>query len=323
MASDVSKNWSLLVEAASQVCEQVRDRDLVFRQHYQSVNSLAYFWAWYFTALRWGEEQGLKELEKDLLEKGLLTTLKSSVDRWLICSQWADVWAHANAQNVAGYASRLAQEMQTLSGTSKISDLVSGLKSYLEKELKDLEPAATNGLLAMSAYSRQMVRSYYTALWLWNWLDENRWQKAKVTLRHGRRQPSLEVDHIVAWDLWKSKLEKSQREELGDEGDAIDVIIELNSKVNELGNCMLLEKNFNISKSNLPLKEFLQGVHEFKEGTWTIEAWASALDLEMSQVDSGQASVEKLSELATDRTKKIQNDLEQFVRGTKTRIDLS
>jgi len=48
------------------------------------------------------------------------------------------------------------------------------------------------------------------------------------------------VDHIVAWDLWKSKLETYRREESGDEGDTIDVIIEFNSRVNELGNCMLL-----------------------------------------------------------------------------------
>ncbi len=83
-----------------------------------------------------------------------------------------------------------------------------------------------------------------------------------------------------------------------------------------------MEKNFNISKNNLPLKEFLEGVHEFKEGSWKIEEWASALDLEMSQVDSGPASIEKLNEVAAARTKRIQNDLEQFVRGTKTRIDV-
>jgi len=171
MASDISKNWSLLVEAVVRVCDHVRDHGLVFREHYQSVNSLAYLWAWYFAALRWRQEQRLKEREKNSLEKGLLATLESSVDRWLICSQWADVWAYASAQNVAGYAARLAQEIQALAGAPKVSDLVSGLKTYLEKELKELEPAAINGLLTISAYSRQMVRNYYTALWLWNRLD--------------------------------------------------------------------------------------------------------------------------------------------------------
>ena len=67
--------------------------------------------------------------------------------------------------------------------------------------------------------------------------------------------------------------------------------------MNELGNCILLEKNFNISKSNRSLKDFLEGVHEFREGKWKIEEWANALSLEMPQVDSDDVSLEKLSEL--------------------------
>ena len=54
---------------------------------------------------------------------------------------------------------------------------------------------------------------------------------------------------------------------------------------------MLLEKNFNISKSNRPLKEFLEGVYEFKEGKLTIEEWATALDLKMSQIDSANTPI--------------------------------
>jgi hypothetical protein len=93
-------------------------------------------------------------------------------------------------------------------------------------------------------------------------------------------------------------------------------------RVNELGNCMLLEKNFNISKSNRALKEFLLGVHEFKEGVLTIEEWAAALDLQMPQVDSATTAVDVLGSLFADRTQKIRGDLEQFARGMKARIDL-
>ena len=85
---------------------------------------------------------------------------------------------------------------------------------------------------------------------------------------------------------------------------------------------MLLEKNFNISKSNRPPKEFLEGVYEFKEGKLTIEEWATALDLKMSQIDSANTPIEVLRSLFADRTQKIRADLEQFVRGIKVRIDL-
>ena len=92
--------------------------------------------------------------------------------------------------------------------------------------------------------------------------------------------------------------------------------------VNELGNCMLLEKNFNISKSNKPLKKFLEQVHEFKDGQTKIEEWATALELTMPQVDSANTAADVLRTLFAERTKKIRGDLEQFVRGTKARIDV-
>jgi len=85
---------------------------------------------------------------------------------------------------------------------------------------------------------------------------------------------------------------------------------------------MLLEKNFNISTSNKPLKQFLEGIHEFRAGTITVEEWTTALDLKTPQVDSANSAVNVLRSLFTERTQKIRGDLEQFVRGTKTRIDL-
>ncbi len=127
----------------------------------------------------------------------------------------------------------------------------------------------------------------------------------------------------AGWDLWQSKLEMLQAQARTNAVVPDQVAVdELGPKVNELGNCMLLEKNFNISKSNRPLREFLENVHEFKEGTCTLEDWATALDLKMPQVDSATAPIEVLRNLFTERTQKIRSDLEQFVRGTKARIDL-
>ena len=219
---------------------------------------------------------------------------------------------------------RLAACVQVLAEKPDVPNVVAALTQQLESEVKDIEQAAANGLLSMNADDRQQVRIYYTALWLWNRLEQNRWQKAKLALRQrSRRQNSIDVDHIVAWDLWQSKLEMLQAQARTNAVVPDQVAVdELGPKVNELGNCMLLEKNFNISKSNRPLREFLENVHEFKEGTCTLEDWATALDLKMPQVDSATAPIEVLRNLFTERTQKIRSDLEQFVRGTKARIDL-
>jgi 5-methylcytosine-specific restriction endonuclease McrA len=203
-----------------------------------------------------------------------------------------------------------------------VASVIEALSQQLQSELQDIEQAAVNGLAAMNADDRQQVRGYYTALWLWNRLEGNRWEKAQVALRQeSRRENRLEVDHIVAYDLWQSKLNVLKQEALTEDA-VTEKIAELAPVVNQLGNCMLLEKNFNISKSNIPLKQFLEGVHEFKNGRFTVEEWAKALDLEMPQVDSANTSIDDLHTVISQRTQEIRSDLEQFVRGLKGRIDL-
>jgi len=324
MAANISENWNLVVEAITRVCAHARDRGLRFREHYQSVNSLAYLWAWYFLALRWRQKSKPKEPEKDSLDKRLAATLDALMDRWLICSQWAGVWASGSAATVGGYATRLAACVQAIAEKVDVASAVSVLTQQLQSEVKGFEQAAVSGLATMNADERQQVRGYYTALWLWNRLEHNRWKRAKLTRRlKGRRHNSLDVDHIVACDLWKSKLAMRKAEPPAEGSEQQQATgADLDSAVNELGNCMLLEKNFNISKSNKPLKDFLEEIHEFKEGVLTINDWATALDLKLSQIDSGNSPAEELRSLFTERTQKIRSDLEEFVHGTKIRIDL-
>jgi hypothetical protein len=70
------------------------------------------------------------------------------------------------------------------------------------------------------------------------------------------------------------------------------------------------------------LKEFLDGVYEFKEGKLELADWAAALDLDMGQVDCSSTPVDQLQVLFSGRAQKIRNDLEKFIRGIKDRIDL-
>jgi Protein of unknown function (DUF1524) len=90
------------------------------------------------------------------------------------------------------------------------------------------------------------------------------------------------VDHIVAFDLWNNKLAACLGSAPGTDGEQRGLQTEdLRPRVNEIGNCMLLEKNFNLSKSNSSLKEFLEGVHEFKERKLELADWAAGMDLDM------------------------------------------
>ena len=92
--------------------------------------------------------------------------------------------------------------------------------------------------------------------------------------------------------------------------------------VNMLGNCSLLEKTFNISKSDKTLRAFMEQVHEFKEGKVSLSSWAEALGLEGSMLDAAAAATDTIVQAIETRDKAIRAELVEFVKGTKTRVDL-
>jgi hypothetical protein len=161
------------------------------------------------------------------------------MDRWLICSQWAGVWAASSATNLNKYASGLAACAQAMAEKPDVASAVDALASQMETDLKEIEQTAVNFLLTMNADDRQQVRTYYTALWLWNRLDKTRWDSAKLALREkSRRKNSIEVDHIVACDLWDYKLAALPDTPPAIVGEQQGLQIgDLRPRVNELGNC--------------------------------------------------------------------------------------
>lgn len=319
MAALVSEHWHVVTEAVATVSTHVRDRGLRFRNHYQSVNALAYLWAWYFLALRFAHDRKLNVRENDALEKRAADSLDGIVDRWLFCSQWAGVWASSSARNLAAMAKDLAICGKGVESLVDSESVILLLAKHMQAELEGLQTDAVAGIARLAADDRSEVRQYYTALWVWNRLDESRWVKAKLALREGgRRATRIEVDHVVAFEMWRTtvgslrKLEQIPVAELDD----------LELRVNELGNCMLLEKNFNISKGKGSLKAFLDGVRKIKDSVVTIDDWAKGMELDMMLVDSSHADLLALDRLIVERTQRIRSDLEQFVRGTKRRVDV-
>jgi hypothetical protein len=89
-----------------------------------------------------------------------------------------------------------------------------------------------------------------------------------------------------------------------------------------LGNCSLLEKTFNISKSDKTLRSFMEQVSEFKEGKVALSFWAQALELEDSMLDPATAATDAIVQAIQTRDKVIRAELVEFVKGTNTRVDL-
>jgi hypothetical protein len=86
------------------------------------------------------------------------------MDRWLICTQWAGVWAASSATNLNKYASGLAACAQVMAEKPDVAGAVHELASQMEADLKGIEKDAIDFLTTkMNAGDREQVRTYYTA----------------------------------------------------------------------------------------------------------------------------------------------------------------
>jgi len=317
MASELAKRWTDIRRAVLAGLDAVNSRELEYGPggHYSSLNALAVVWTWLYLAFQWEAQHGLTVPKRDDFDKKLRATLSSVLDRWLICSQWAGRWAGSSAPIIAGYAKGLHEEFLTCAKLDDLESVHKVLSDRFQAFVKDLDTDAINFVNTLAASSRERVSIYRTALWIWHRLDSKRWEMSCIPLRVGKSKGSPDVDHTVAYALWDAKLTAGLPTGIEDRADAL-------SLVNTIGNCSLLEKTFNISKSDKTLRSFMEQVHEFKEGKVELSSWAQALGLEDSMLDADAAATDAIVQAIQTRDKAIRTELVEFVKGTKTRVDL-
>ena len=152
-------------------------------------------------------------------------------------------------------------------------------------------------------------------------------------MRTGRKRTSkLEVDHAIADAWWQrliyTKIEAKLATFTGTELEKVAIVPdEFNSRweafafVNLLGNCSLLDKSFNISKSDQPMWSFLQEVHEFKEGKFNRQDWEAALSLNNSMTTPDGVTLPDLKLAIQTRDALIRKEVREFVEGARHRVD--
>lgn len=177
------------------------------------------------------------------------------------------------------------------------------------------------------------MHAYYQVLWVWHRLDEARWKFSSLPMRTGRKRTSkLEVDHTVADAWWQRRINANiedkvatftgtDLEKLAIKPDEFDSRWDAYAFVNALGNCSLLDKSFNISKSDQPMWDFLQEVHEFKQGKFARQEWQAALSLSDAMTSPDGVSLADLKSEIQARDVFIRNELKEFIGGTKCRVD--
>jgi hypothetical protein len=329
MASDLSKRWTILCTGITDTVGCIRQHGYEYgaAKHFFSLYALAIPCAWLCIAEQWKADHKFTELQADAFTKKIRTSLRLYIDRWILCSQWAGRWSQSSETTVGAYVKELYEKAKGIAALTDSDSVVKSLDEYLISLVEGLSRDAVSYVTtAFPFVRRDRVSSYRNMLWIWHRLDEARWKLSQVQLRIGKRAATLDVDHTVAFSLWEDMTKSTLPAVSQDLEDALTL-------VNRLGNCVLLEKNFNISKSKSTVKSFLGKVHEFETGTVQLADWSEALRIPPEMVDPLAVtaalvaekklnSVDLIAGAIATRDTEMREELADFARGKKSRCDL-
>lgn len=332
MATTLSSFWNRLRPRLERGADIIKERDLLENQG--SFNAIIIFLTWYrlvFDRLE-AVSVDLPVVERDSLEKTLNLRAAQFLDRWVFGSQWANVWGDGAVLNFQNFATDLNGFYRKLGGCLA-ADLIATVDGGIGQLMERVSVKATEQINNIAVRDRRRVHVYYPLLWVWHRLDAARWKHSSIPMRTGRKRTSkLEVDHTVA-DAWWSRLVNKEIETklatfVGTEEEkALVAPSDFESRfdalafINLLGNCSLLDKSFNISKSDAPMWEFLQEVHEFKEGTIERLEWEAALSLSGTLTEPTSATLADITKAVLTRDTLIRKELTDFITGSRSRMD--
>lgn len=332
MAASVAITWIALQRRFVDCAQLINDRDLVGNQG--SFNAIIVYMTWYRLIFdRFDVVSGnVLVIERDSLEKQLHQRASQFLDRWIFGSQWANVWGDGAVLNFQNFATELNAIFGKLN-TAKADELVAVVDSSITLMMTRVSPKAVEQINNALVRDRRKVHAYHPFLWVWHRLDENRWKYSHIPMRTGRRQSGkLEVDHTVADAWWTRAVDKEIRTKQAifngtDEEKALIAPDDFESRsdaiafINMLGNCSLLDKSFNISKSDSPMRQFLKQVHDFENGTIQMSDWEAALSLTSTLTLPDQAVFAEIKKSIQSRDALIRKELIEFIGGDRCRVD--
>jgi hypothetical protein len=332
MAASVASTWNQLKPRLERGADLIKDKDLLENQG--SFNAIIVFLTWHRLVFDQFEviSTDVSVVERDSLEKRLIVHAERFLDRWVFGSQWANVWGDGAVLNFQNFATDLNAFYVKLK-VCTASNLIATVEEGINQLMARVSVKATEQINNAMVRDRRRVHVYYPLLWVWHRLDLARWERSSVPMRTGRKRTSkLEVDHTVADALWTRlvdhEIKTKQAEFNGSEEErALLAPDEFESRadalafINLLGNCSLLDKSFNISKSDQPMWNFMQQVHDFKSGAIQRHEWEAALSLSESLTAPDGATLGAIKKAIEIRDSLIRKDLADFIAGSRQRVD--
>lgn len=350
MAGQISLDWMPFLESIKEGASLIEDRNLK-KEVFSSFNAIIVALSVFYLTHRWKHVNSsvwsrLNDRDKENFDKQIEGAFNPFVDRWILCSQWAGIWASSSGQDFQNFANDIATSWKNdMCAKSALNDFIDSFSGLCNKLLKRVSDAAETHVRTIEA-ERSTVSQYYTILWLWHRLEQARFENSRIQMRikqSGKgRTPAMkmEVDHAISYSSWCDLVEKESTElknagisvpagELGPPPKDFSTKTEAFDHINQLGNCSLLHTNFNRSKNKGTLWSFMQYVDEFKNNNNKREKWEEALCLstvltDMCNSDSKPATCLDIKTDIDTRTKQIREEVISYIKDiTKKRFGIA
>jgi hypothetical protein len=305
------REWTTISAGVESVLGILKERKLLYHQHYHSLYSVGLLWAWRTLAEVWKNQAPSVAQKTDALMK-IEEALADSSDRWLLCSSWAGVWSGNSAQTTQNYLKKLSEQkvaLQSNSWNQSGDEIMNCLHSWRN----DIEAKAQVHINELVAGHRTEVVSYRPLLWVWHRLDSDRWTFSKDLMRdpHNRNDGRLDVDHCVSVDVWMGMLAKD-----GFVEGTPEHVAKL-GKINLLGNCTLLHKSLNCSKNAASMDTFLSRISTINK-----QGWQDAMGINDALIHPENYTSDEVVAAIESRDVEMRKNLCSFVTGRVKRQDL-
>ncbi len=300
MARDVSQHWSKSAEFLLEGLSHIAGRSLISAQHnhIRSNHALAVYLCWYYLIRRHADELNCAVPDMHRITQ----ILDKYTDRWFFVSQWSGEWRRAGSRTIQAYVNSLRDLRDRMPG--ELEGAVAAWRQWMEGKLAAMQVRSKAHVMEVCAERSSDTASYFQYLWLWHRLDERRWECSDKSLRiAGRANETLEVDHIIPRAWWHNHCGS--------------LPADYKDLVHSIGNCMLIAKNFNISRGKNVLAEYLSRINGLDA-----DAWRSAMQISVLLAAPDASRCEALCGEIRRRAEAIQNELIEFLDGTRLRQDL-
>jgi hypothetical protein len=308
MVPEITGRWIGIEHNLLRTAHIVEGLHLEYGRHFQSLNAFLLLSLWRMVGQEWLAVRKPGVIERAEASKALDDLVRTRAERWFALTSWAGRWRESSGEAVVQYLRELAGLWREASSLLRYQEIVSLLgakmESWCHAVAADAETFVRDRLFVER---REDVRAYFLPLWIWHRLDETRWSFSSVHLDAGKAKQSLEVDHIAAVALWN----KCAPGPVGP-GDPEDTVV-----VNDLGNTFLLEKNFNIGKSDKPLATLLGKVRELEDDAQR-KAFLEALAIDDVLLDPSGRTQDVIGTAIEKRGRIIRAELLEYIRGGRT-----